>query len=94
MSRIKTKITKAVVEACINRIDVNKYNPFIVGKDSDRRNFTAIDSLKNDKTFTSNIMSANLNLIKIFPYLLNFVSMYDKYYSSFVLKKAFTSLIC
>ena len=94
MSRIKTKITKAVVEACFNRIDVNKYNPFIIGKDSDRRNFTAIDSLRKDKTFTSNIMSANLNLIKIFPYLLNFVSMYDKYYSSFVLKKAFTSLIC
>lgn len=93
MSRIKTKITKAVVEACINRIDVNKYNPFIIGKDSDRRNFTAIDSLKKDKTFASNIMSADINLIKIFPYLLNFVSMYDKYYSSFVLKKVFPSLI-
>ncbi len=94
MSRIKKQISKAVVQACINRIEVNKYNPFIKGNGADKRNFTDIDDLRNDKTFLTSVMTANINLIKIFTYMSNFVSMYDNYYSSFVLKEALTSLIC
>lgn len=93
MSRIKSTIIQTATESCINRIEVNRYNPFIEGKESDKRKFTNINSLKMDRDFSKKVVSANLNLVKIFTHMSNFVSMYDKHYSSFILNKALNSLI-
>lgn len=97
-SIIKRKIKSSIKEACINRISVNRYNPFIKGVEKDKLVEKddieqLCSTLRNDSDFMNKILKADLNLVKIFTYLLNFTDSYDKTYSSFHADKALDKLI-
>lgn len=49
--------------------------------------------LEKDKSFEKVVLGANLNLVKIFSYMLNFTKPYNTMYSSFVFNNAFKDLI-
>lgn len=94
-ARIKKQLKKALVEACLNKIRMTKFNPFKVGEIKDKwikseELDIEIEKLKNNETL---IIKSNLNLVKIFTHMLNLTSVYDKYYSSFVFTNAFENLI-
>lgn len=118
-SRIKKVLKKRLVRACLDKIIVNKYNPFIEGKEHEHymKNYIVNECnkkipkldrqdlyiekctriickhLENDKRFEKIVLNANLNLVKIFSYMLNFTKPYNTLYSSFVFNKAFKDLI-
>lgn len=48
---------------------------------------------KCDKNFKHKVCNQDLNLVKVFPYMLNLTSPYKTHYSSFIFEKAFADLI-
>lgn len=96
-SSIKKKILDKVVELSVNLIKENRYNPFVVGTKKDKRikgNIEKIcQDMLNDKKLRDKISRSGLNLVMLLPYLKEFISHYDLYYSSFYLNKAIDELI-
>ena len=91
-SRIKKQLTDECVNCCINCITFNLFNPFINDKVA-KKFITRKNIPTNDKTFRDKVLNANINLTKIFTYMLNFTTPYDENYSSFLLKNALDSLL-